>query len=521
VRLADLIRTALGSLNQHKLRNTLTLLGVIIGTFVLVLSLSIGLGVHTLVMDEFRKHDHLRKISVNPAYKADESEVPPKELKVQGTMSDEKRERIRHALLRRWSRFNVRKPRVPLTQERMNDVREIPHVQAVVPFVTLDGTAKLGEKMEEVRLGGGSMENENYHRRLVAGEYLPGEDSRFALVSEFLLYRLGFVDDQDVSKALGQKIRVESRQRGQAQGMMLLTVLTGGRAMVSAEESQVLQKVVEQLPGAVQKLDLTEEEKCTLRKTLQKQPSDTERNQDETLVEEFTIVGIVREMTPEDAGIDSWMERFVPDADVIVPLKTAEDMAFRSHAVAEHGLDGATVIVDNEEHLREVTRQIDDMGLNEFSLVEVADNVRRNILLLGIFTGFIAFVALVVASLGITNTMLMSILERTHEIGVMKAVGARDRHIQFMFLIEGGLIGVVGGLLGLLVSWLTSFPGDSIARTLIEQQTRGTMEGSVFAFPLWLTAGIPLFACLVTTLAAAYPARRAARVDPIMALRHE
>ena len=77
------------------------------------------------------------------------------------------------------------------------------------------------------------------------------------------------------------------------------------------------------------------------------------------------------------------------------------------------------------------------------------------------------------------------------------------------------------GAFGLLVSWLASFPGDSIARRIIEEQTHGTMEGSVFAFPLWLTIGVPLFACLVTTLAAAYPARRASRIDPIAALRHE
>jgi putative ABC transport system permease protein len=184
-------------------------------------------------------------------------------------------------------------------------------------------------------------------------------------------------------------------------------------------------------------------------------------------------------------------------------------------------LDGATVTVDDESNLKEVTRQIEEMGLHQFSLMEVANSVRRNILLLSIFTGFIAFVALLVASLGITNTMLMSILERTHEIGVMKAVGARERHIQMMFLVEGGLIGILGGLLGLLASWIASFPGDSFARKIIEEQTRGTMEGSVFAFPLLLTVGVPFFACLVTTLAAVYPARRAARVNPITALRHE
>src|SRR5262249_11920294 len=126
-----------------------------------------------------------------------------------------------------------------------------------------------------------------------------------------------------------------------------------------------------------------------------------------------------------------------------------------------------------------------------------------------------------VAGLGITNTMLMSVLERTHEIGVMKAVGARDRHVQWLFLAEGAVVGLAGGGLGLLLSWLASFPGDAVARSLIERQTQGQLEESVFVFPLWVTVGVPAFVALLTVLAAVYPARRAARVNPIAALRHE
>ena len=131
--------------------------------------------------------------------------------------------------------------------------------------------------------------------------------------------------------------------------------------------------------------------------------------------------------------------------------------------------------------------------------------------------------ALLVAAVGITNMMLMSVLERTHEIGVMKALGARDRHVQLIFLVEGALLGLVGGGVGLICSWLAALPGNAVAQQLIEKQMQSKLDGSaaVFAFPVWVTLGIPLFASLVTTLAAVYPARRAARVNPITALRHE
>ena len=117
--------------------------------------------------------------------------------------------------------------------------------------------------------------------------------------------------------------------------------------------------------------------------------------------------------------------------------------------------------------------------------------------------------------------MLMGVLERTREIGVMKAVGARDRHIQVVFLIEGAVIGLLGGSLGVVLSWLARFPGDAIARSIIEKQTKAPPTASVFVYPLIVTLGVPALACAITTLAAVVPARRAVRVDPVVALRHE
>ena len=72
-----------------------------------------------------------------------------------------------------------------------------------------------------------------------------------------------------------------------------------------------------------------------------------------------------------------------------------------------------------------------------------------------------------------------------------------------------------------MLSWLASFPGDGVARSLVSKHTPLTLEGSLFVFPWWLMLGVPLFVSLLTMLSAVYPARRAARVDPIKALRHE
>jgi putative ABC transport system permease protein len=79
----------------------------------------------------------------------------------------------------------------------------------------------------------------------------------------------------------------------------------------------------------------------------------------------------------------------------------------------------------------------------------------------------------------------------------------------------------VGGVLGLLLAWTASYPADAWARSLISRDLKFELKESLFVFPAWLTVGAVLFAVVVTTLAAVYPARRAARVEPLQALRHE
>jgi putative ABC transport system permease protein len=133
----------------------------------------------------------------------------------------------------------------------------------------------------------------------------------------------------------------------------------------------------------------------------------------------------------------------------------------------------------------------------------------------------VAGVALLVSSLGIANTMLMSVLERRREIGIMKAVGAANWQLQAMYVIEGGLIGLIGGLSGLFLAWLISIPGDAWVRSMIHRDMDIDLKGSIFAFPGWIGVTVVAFTVGVTIVAALYPSRRAAKLDPVAALRHD
>jgi putative ABC transport system permease protein len=217
---------------------------------------------------------------------------------------------------------------------------------------------------------------------------------------------------------------------------------------------------------------------------------------------------------------DKW-DQLNSNADVLLPVGTAEEIYFDRPEAAKAGIDYVSLLVDNEQNARGVTKEVTALGLSARSPLEYIDRERLIYLLIFSTMSIVAAVALVIAGLGIANTMLMSVLERTREIGIFKAVGAGDWHVQAIFLIEGAVIGLAGGGLGLLLAWVASVPIDSWVRSMVSRDLKIDLKESLFVFPWWLTAGAVVFAALVTTLAAVYPARRAARVEPLKALRHE
>jgi putative ABC transport system permease protein len=134
--------------------------------------------------------------------------------------------------------------------------------------------------------------------------------------------------------------------------------------------------------------------------------------------------------------------------------------------------------------------------------------------------GLLGGISLLVASFGIANTMIMSILERTREIGIMKAIGAEDREIKLIFFFEAAVIGLTGGIIGCLAAWGIDALANRLAYRFI-LKPQGASFVDFFSLPPWLWLGAILFALGVSILAALYPASRAARIDPVRALRHD
>ena len=233
------------------------------------------------------------------------------------------------------------------------------------------------------------------------------------------------------------------------------------------------------------------------------------------------VVGIV-ESQPGAAQVG------VGPGRVFIPLQLALDLrtvqgtdvseVVRSSALTPTYLS-LNVRVASPQQVPGVEDAIKAMGFLTFSLLDTTRNLRRFFAILDLFLGIFGSLALAVASLGIVNTLVMAILERRREIGILKALGAADRDIRQLFFAEAGLMGLVGGVLGVGIGWAI---GRAIHfGTTLYLRRQQVVGENIWSVPWWLVAGAIGFAVLISLAAGIYPAARAARLDPVQTLRYE
>jgi len=178
------------------------------------------------------------------------------------------------------------------------------------------------------------------------------------------------------------------------------------------------------------------------------------------------------------------------------------------------------VRVAKSKDVAAVEEEIKKQGFGAFSLLDASRNVRIVFIFVDLFLGIFGSLALVVASLGIVNTLVMAILERRREFGIMKALGASDRDVKQIFFVEACTMGLLGGALGVGLGWLIGRV-INFGTNVYLQRTLEAKPQEFWYVPLWLVLGAIGFSAIVSWFAGLYPASRAARLDPVQALRHE
>jgi putative ABC transport system permease protein len=228
------------------------------------------------------------------------------------------------------------------------------------------------------------------------------------------------------------------------------------------------------------------------------------------------------------ADLDPESMRGPTRARVFLPLKLAEslhvmqptDLREISRAAGDQPVySSVSVRVNDPSQVRKVEDSIKKMGFNTFSILDASRSIQQFFKVLYAFLGIFGSLALVVASIGIVNTLVMAILERRREIGIMKAIGASDADVKKLFFAEAGAMGILGGVVGVALGWAI---GQLINfGTNVYLKSQSFPPEHFWAVPWWLVAFAIFFSFGVSLISGLYPAGRAARLDPVQALRYE
>jgi putative ABC transport system permease protein len=234
----------------------------------------------------------------------------------------------------------------------------------------------------------------------------------------------------------------------------------------------------------------------------------------------LTVVGVT-DLDPDSMRGAARARLFVPE-ELLESLHAMQAYDFRdpTRAASNEPVYGTLIArVSGASKVDSVEQAIKKLGFNTFSILDASKSLRRFFAILDLFLGIFGSLALTVASIGIINTLVMAILERRREIGIMKAIGASDEDVRGLFFAEAGAMGLLGGIFGVALGWLIGRAIDFGTNIYLSRQ--GFPPEHFWSVSWWLVIFALGFAFLVSLLSGLYPASRAAKLDPVQALRYE
>ena len=181
------------------------------------------------------------------------------------------------------------------------------------------------------------------------------------------------------------------------------------------------------------------------------------------------------------------------------------------------------LVCDDINNVDIVQKEVEELGFNASSMASVRNQMQGELGVIQMILGGLAAISLLVAAISITNTMIMSIYERTREIGIMKVLGCFIGNIRMMFLIEAGLIGLLGGIIGTVISYIISILMNTLGGSVFSEMMGISSDGTsaVSIIPLWLVLLALVFSTVIGLISGYYPANRAVKISALEAIKNE
>ncbi|MDL2205685.1 ABC transporter permease [Eubacteriales bacterium OttesenSCG-928-N13] len=464
----DIISQAFSNLMRRKTRSALTMLGVVLGTAVIVITFSLGFGAEKTQMEALEGYANLRMINVYPYY---------------GGYSDSNSTNTNRI--------------TKITDGVISRIRRIEGVDAVTPMQSIWFGA-------EAVITTGKMENQTSIMAV-----LPKDFAKIRDLKEGKYFSSNVGDTMEFIMS-GQTMMEFQNPDEEMEWVDTYSLLMEGK----------------ELPLDDKKIKWLRDKYTFQLRWEEVDEDSTDQDAEPKIITKDYKAKMVGILTDD---MNDWYFSY----GAIVNLNWIKRLESKDKKLLKElgwtpitSYDQLYVLADSTESVENVVRDLNEMGLQPNSMMATVAQFKQQIQTMQMFLGFIGFISMAVAALMIANTMLMSIYERTREIGVMKVLGCKMGNIRMMFLSEAAFIGVIGGAVGLLVSYLISFALNNVPA--LQQVVMQVMSSNSYLSNEGGTASIiPAYLALVTWLGATLisiasgilPAQRAMRLSSLAAIR--
>lgn len=487
MKVMDSFRIVWRNLWRMKLRTALTSVGVMIGTAAIVAMMALSLGLKESAVKSLENFGNLTEMDVEPLRWYEEN----------GEWVDVPEDQVKK-----------------LNMQAVQELKKIPGIAAVMPIKELREEAKLkvGRREGYVQLIGVDVNESAAYRKndIEKGTYLTGSPQE-VVVSYEVPREL-----RDVEK----EKREERRRKvggGQSVQQEMPPDIGGGESIgfniVDRSATLILSREYR-----IDDEPKYEKKEMRVRVVGQLKKAE-ERGYRGSSSSVYVPISVVKELS-------DWVTRGREE-------ESGEGSTRRTRAEAKKDsfeFDRITVKVESREKVEGVVAALKEKGYEVWSPARELETINQFFFVIQMVLGGIAAISLLVATIGIVNTMIMSILERTKEIGIMKVIGATVLNIRWLFLMESGFIGLIGGMAGLGMAWgaveLVNYFGASGG--LLENLGMGYGGGDPEAepsklavIPSWLALFAIGFSFIIGVLAGIFPAIRASRLSALQAIRSE
>jgi len=501
--LRDLIGMALQNLWARRSSTAFNIFGIVVSCSMLLLVLAGTRGARDGLLNLFSESELAKQFAIRPGRNLN---VPPKasskskhDMPKQGIADDRKR-RIREQLDEDWQKKNY--PLTRLTLDKLSELRATENIASVMPIRSLRLQLTIDDRKVPARVVCTSDSDHRFAERVVYGT-APGPTSLGGLwIDEYRAYRLGFRTDEQLKSLIGQPVRLRF-QVASATLSPSVRRFAAAFGISGINETEQLAETFSKLLSGLDQTDLDDIEK----ETKEGQPF---------VFREFKIAGIVK----PPATSASTLFRITSSSrsnDLIMHWRDYQgiEQATQSGRVYNYCVGS----VKNATDLKAVIDAVEASGYETRSAIEIIDKADEQLGRVRLIVGTIAVVILLIACVGIMNAVIIAVMERTPEFGIMKAIGATDSDIRNLMLVEAFLTGLIGAIVSVGFAFLIDVATSEYARQVIETRIDQSFDFRVFVYSTGDILIISSIAIGVSMLSSLLPSRRAARLDPVVAMK--